>query len=311
MKLDDPDPVSRLRAIMARLRDPDGGCPWDRAQTPASLVPYTLEEAYEVAEAVAKGDVEGIKGELGDLLFQVVFQARLGEEAGRFDFDDVAAAIGDKLLRRHPHVFGDTEFAHAAEREAAWESAKADERQARAHPGAMDDIPLAMPALARAVKLQRRARRFGFDWTHAAQVLEKIREEIDEVQAEYAQAERIAAERIDVERIDVERTDVERGQTQHERVQVSASALAPTERNAVLARLTDEVGDVLFSVANWARHLGVDPETALRGSNRKFERRFRAMETLAGQRGEAFATLDPEQLEALWIEVKRQERPAP
>ncbi len=276
MKLDDLDPVSRLHAIMARLRDPDGGCPWDRAQTPASLVPYTLEEAYEVAEAVAKGDVEAIKGELGDLLFQVVFQARLGEEAGTFDFDDVAAAIGDKLLRRHPHVFGDTAFARAAEREAAWESAKAEERRARAHPGAMDDIPLAMPALARALKLQRRARRFGFDWANASQVLDTIREEIDEVQAEYALAEQVQAERI-----------------------------------RTLERLTDEVGDVLFSVANWARHLGVDPETALRGSNRKFERRVRAMETLAELEGQTLDDRSPEQLETLWTEVKRREKPAP
>jgi nucleoside triphosphate diphosphatase len=268
MNIHDPDPLRRLRAIMARLRDPAGGCPWDQAQTPESIVPYTLEEAYEVGEAIAAGDPEVIQGELGDLLFQVVFQARLGEEAGQFDLDDIARAIGDKLLRRHPHVFGDAEFSHDHEREAAWESAKADERRERDRHSAMDDIPLAMPALARAAKLQRRARRTGFDWNAAAEVIGKIREEIDEVQAEF-------------------------------------------EQGAAPERLADEVGDVLFAVVNWARHLGADPETALRGSNRKFERRFRAMETLAEQRGQRTTDLDADALEALWIEVKRSEGAGP
>jgi nucleoside triphosphate diphosphatase len=268
MDIHDPDPLRRLRAIMARLRDPAGGCPWDRAQTPESIVPYTLEEAYEVGEAIAVGDPDVIQSELGDLLFQVVFQARLGAEAGQFDFDDIARVIGDKLLRRHPHVFGDADFSHDHEREAAWESAKADERRERDRHSAMDDIPLAMPALARATKLQRRARRIGFDWNAAAEVIDKIREEIDEVQAEYAQG-------------------------------------------AAPERLADEVGDVLFAVVNWARHLGVDPETALRGSNRKFERRFRAMETLAEQRGQRTADLDSDALEALWVEVKRSEGAGP
>jgi nucleoside triphosphate diphosphatase len=264
MSILDTDPVRRLRAIMAVLRDPESGCPWDRAQTPETIVPYTLEEAYEVGEAIAGGDADVIRSELGDLLFQVVFQARLGEEAGLFDFDSIAAGIADKLLRRHPHVFGDAEFAHDAEREAAWESAKADERRDRERHGTMDDIPVALPALARARKLQRRAARVGFDWDRASAVLDKIREEIAEVQAE-----------------------VERG--------------APPER------LADEVGDVLFALVNWARHLGVDAETALRGSNRKFERRFRAMETLAAGRGQGIADLGPDALEALWQEVKRSE----
>jgi len=253
---------------MARLRDPEQGCPWDRAQTPETIVPYTLEEAYEVGEAIAGGDAEVIRAELGDLLFQVVFQARLGEEAGRFDFDDIARAIGDKLWRRHPHVFGEAEFADDHEREVAWESAKAEERRARERHGAMDDIPLAMPALARATKLQRRARRVGFDWDHAAPVLDKIREEIEEVQAEF-------------------------------------------EQGGSPERLADEVGDVLFAVVNWARHLGVDPETALRGSNRKFERRFRAMETLALERGLDLAQLDLQALDGLWSEVKQQESRQP
>ncbi|WP_006749066.1 nucleoside triphosphate pyrophosphohydrolase [Thioalkalivibrio paradoxus] len=264
MDIHDPDPIRRLRAIMARLRDPEGGCPWDRAQTPETIVPYTLEEAYELAEAIAGGETDLIRAELGDLLFQVVFQARLGEEAGSFDLDDIASAIADKLVRRHPHVFGDTEFAHDAEREAAWESAKAHERRERERHGTLDDIPLAMPALARALKLQRRAARVGFDWDEPAAVLQKIREEIREVQ-------------------------VEQG------------------RGAQPERLADEVGDVLFAVVNWARHLGVDPETALRGSNRKFERRFRSMETLATERGQRFASLSSVQLEALWSEIKRSE----
>lgn len=264
MDINDPDPMRRLRAIMARLRDPECGCPWDRAQTPQSIVPYTLEEAYEVGEAVAAGDSEAVRDELGDLLFQVVFQARLGEEVGLFDFDTVAAAIGDKLLRRHPHVFADAEFAHDHEREAAWESAKAEERVGRDRHSAMDDIPLALPALARAMKLQRRARRIGFDWDAAASVIGKIREEIDELQSEY-------------------------------------------DRGMDPARITDEVGDVLFSVVDWARHLGVDPETALRGSNRKFERRFRAMETLATERGRPLEALDSNAMEALWDEVKRRQ----
>jgi nucleoside triphosphate diphosphatase len=268
MEIQDSDPLRRLRAIMARLRDPDGGCPWDRAQTPGSIVPYTLEEAYEVGEAIASGEPEAIVGELGDLLFQVVFQARLGEETGDFDFDDIARVIGDKLLRRHPHVFGDAEFAQDHEREAAWESAKADERRDRDRHSALDDIPLAMPALARAQKLQRRARRVGFDWHEAAAVIDKIREEIGEVQAEF-------------------------------------------EQGAVPERLTDEVGDVLFTVVNWARHLGVDAETALRGSNRKFERRFRAMETLAGADGRGVNDLSLDELEALWAEAKRSEGKGP
>ena len=266
MDLHDPDPIRRLRAIMARLRDPERGCPWDQAQTPASIVPYTLEEAYEVGEAIASGDTNVIRSELGDLLFQVVFQARLAEEAGQFDFDDVARAIGDKLWRRHPHVFGESAFADDHEREAFWESAKADERRARERHGTMDDIPLAMPALARAMKLQRRARRAGFDWDHAAPVLDKIREEIAEVQAEFEQGGRAE-------------------------------------------RLAEEVGDVLFAVVNWARHLGVDPEAALRGSNRKFECRFRAMEDLARERGMDFAQLDLQALDGLWNAVKEAEDP--
>ncbi|WP_026278912.1 nucleoside triphosphate pyrophosphohydrolase [Thioalkalivibrio sp. ARh3] len=266
----DTNPVERLRAIMACLRDPEQGCAWDRAQTAQTIVPHTLEEAFELADAIARDDgreaaSRELRDELGDLLFQVVFQARIAEEAGRFDLDDIARAIGDKLVRRHPHVFADTEYADDAAREAAWESAKAEERAARDHDSAMDDIPLAMPALARAAKTQRRAARLGFDWGDPAPVLEKIREELDEVREELA------------------------GDADPERV-------------------AEEIGDLLFAVTNWARHLGVEPEGALRGTTRKFEARFRTMETLARAQGQALEQLDFDAQEALYQEARRRER---
>ncbi|WP_018882796.1 MULTISPECIES: nucleoside triphosphate pyrophosphohydrolase [unclassified Thioalkalivibrio] len=264
-----PNPLERLRAIMARLRDPGAGCAWDRAQTAGSIVPFTLEEAYELADVVARdqgadADTRELRDELGDLLFQVVFQARIAEEAGRFDLDDVARAIGDKLVRRHPHVFADVEHGSDAEREAAWEADKARERAARAQTSAMDDIPLALPALSRAVKSQRRAARLGFDWDDPAPVVAKIHEELAEVQAAVDQGE-------------------------------------PP------ARIAEEVGDVLFAVSNWARHLGVDPEGALRGSTRKFEARFRQMEALAAASGETLAGLDFDRQETLYQEARRLE----
>lgn len=254
---------------MARLRDPQHGCAWDRAQTAATIVPHTLEESFELADAIARdngseGAGRELRDELGDLLFQVVFQARIAEEAGRFDLDDVARAIGDKLVRRHPHVFADAEYADDAAREAAWESAKAEERAAREHASAMDDIPLAMPALSRAVKAQRRAARVGFDWDDPAPVLAKIHEELGEVREELA------------------------GDADPERV-------------------SEEIGDLLFAVTNWARHLGVDPEGALRGSNRKFEARFRTMEALAREQGKALEQLDFDAQEALYQEARRRE----
>lgn len=271
--LDSPDalgPLDRLRAIMARLRDPDSGCAWDRAQTAGTIVPFTLEEAYELADVIARdqgepGDARELRDELGDLLFQVVFQARIAEEGGRFDLDDVARAIGDKLVRRHPHVFADAEHGSDAEREAAWEAGKASERAERAQTSAMDDIPLALPALARAVKSQRRAARLGFDWDDPAPVVDKIQEELAEVQAAVDDGE-------------------------------------PPERVA------EEVGDVLFAVSNWARHLGVDPESALRASTRKFEARFRDMEALAAERGQGLGELDFDAQEALYQEARRRER---
>lgn len=242
--------IKRLVAIMARLRDPEHGCEWDRAQTFATIAPYTIEEAYEVADAIERGDHVDLCDELGDLLLQVVFHSRIAEEASLFALSDVVAAISDKMERRHPHIFGDEAVSPG------WESIKAGERavkDAGADRGALAGVALGMPALARAEKLQRRAARVGFDWPDAAGPRAKVDEELAEIDA------------------------------------------APPERVA------EEVGDLLFSVANWARHLGVDPEAALRSANRKFERRFAGMEAIAG---DDFAALSLDDKEALWGQVK-------
>lgn len=260
------EPWQRLQAILSRLRDDRWGCPWDQVQTAASLAPYVLEEAYEVVEAIAQGDPDALCNELGDLLFQVVFQAQIAAESGFFHLDTVATAIGDKLLQRHPHVFAQQRFADAQAREAAWEESKVQERRQRERHGRMDEIPLAMPALARAVKLQRRARQDRFDWPDATGPLAKIHEEIAEVQ------------------------------------QVQEQGGNPE-------RLTEEIGDLLFSVVNWARHLGVEPESALRGSNRRFEQRFRRMEADALQQGRRLSTLSPAEREGLWQQAKRTDFP--
>lgn len=238
--------IERLVAIMARLRDPETGCEWDRAQTFATIAPYTVEEAYEVADAIERGDIADLRDELGDLLLQVVFHARIAEEAELFALPDIVAAISDKLERRHPHIFGD------ATSSPGWESIKADERAIR-NPGTLAGVALGLPALARAEKLQRRAARVGFDWPDASGPRAKIDEELGEVDA--ASPEQVA----------------------------------------------EEVGDLLFSVVNWARHLGVDPETALRSANAKFERRFSGMEAIAGS---DFAALPLDEKEALWSRVK-------
>ena len=268
------DRVRELLAIMARLRAADG-CPWDREQTFASIAPYTIEEAYEVADAIARGDMRHLKDELGDLLFQVVFHAQMAAEADHFDFDAVAAAISDKLRRRHPHVFGAEGPLSAAEQSAAWEEIKANER--RADGGAvqshLDGVPQALPALMRAYKLSKRAARVGFDWEHASQTADKVAEELAEVRAAAA-----------------------------------AAAGAPADGQAAANRETfEEVGDLLFAAANLARKLDVDAEAALRSANAKFERRFRGMESLAAQRGLKFADLELESQERLWLEVKRGE----
>lgn len=245
---------------MVRLRDPQRGCPWDRAQNYASIAPHTIEEAYEVAEAIAAGEPTRIRDELGDLLFQVVFLAQLGAESGRFDFAGVAAGLRDKLLRRHPHVFGDAPPTAEPDLARAWDAHKASERAAVGEHGALAGVPLALPALARAAKLGRRAARVGFDWSVESAVRTKIAEELGETEA----------------------------------------AVAQNDPDAV----AEELGDTLFALVNWARHLNVDPEEALRRANRKFERRFVAMEALAANRGLVTSQLPPAQWEALWAEVK-------
>jgi MazG family protein len=253
--------IQRLLEIMARLRDPERGCPWDKVQTFSTIAPYTVEEAYEVADAIERGDLTALREELGDLLLQVVYHARMAEEAGLFGFEQVAAGIGDKLVARHPHVFGDAEIDDAAQQTRDWESRKAAERAAKAQGGVLDGIPVGLPSLTRAEKLQKRAARVGFDWPELEPVFGKIREEIAELEQE-----------------------------------VAGKAPQP--------RLQDELGDVLFAVANLARKLGVDPEQALRSTNRKFERRFRHVETrLAEQRrGPEQATL--QEMDGYWDEAK-------
>ena len=271
------DPNGRMRqllAIMARLRAADG-CPWDKEQSFASIAPYTIEEAYEVADAVERGDMPHLKDELGDLLFQVVFHAQIASEANHFDFEAVAAAICDKLLRRHPHVFGADGPLTAAGQSIAWEEIKARERGAAgARVGHLDGVPRTLPALMRAFKLSKRAARVGFDFEHAGQTADKVAEELAEV--------REAAEQ---------------------------SALAEGSRAAAGAspEIFEEIGDLLFAAANLARKLDVDAEAALRAANAKFERRFRGMESLAAQRGEIFEKLNLEAQEKLWQEVKRGE----
>jgi MazG family protein len=258
--------IDTLRAIMARLRDPARGCPWDREQNFATIGPYTIEEAYEVADAIERGDMPALKDELGDLLLQVVFHARMAEEAGLFAFDDVAKAISDKMVRRHPHVFGDAEITSVAAQNEAWEAHKAKERQASGNGASvLDGIALALPALLRAGKVSHRAARIGFDWPDARAVIPKLAEEIAEIEAEL-------------------------------------------DQDAGKARIEDEVGDLLFAAANFARKLDVEPETALRRATDKFERRFRRVESLAAERG---VGRDLDALEALWQEVKREETPHP
>ncbi len=278
------DAVRRLIDIMARLRSPQGGCPWDVEQTFVTIAPHTIEEAYEVADAIEKGDIAGLKDELGDLLFQVVFHAQMAKEAGAFDFDAVAKAIADKMQRRHPHVFGDHTIKDAATQTVAWEEHKARERAAGRNAGnngpnglelagesresALDGVILGLPALTRAAKLQRRAARVGFDWPQGAagarQIVDKIREETAELEAE---------------------------------LEAGAEAL----------RLAEEIGDLLFSCVNLARSLGIDPEQALRRGNAKFERRFRRLEALLAADGKKPQDLDIDALEDYWTRAKRQE----
>ena len=261
--------IDRLLAVMARLRDPERGCPWDLEQTFETIAPHTVEEAYEVLDAVRRGDMAALVDELGDLLFQIVFYARLGREAGIFDFADVARAVSDKMVRRHPHVFGDEPTPDAAARTRRWEAIKAAERAARNDGGALDGVIRALPALSRALKLQRRSARAGFDWRSVEPVLGKLREELAELEAE------------------LDRPD------------------APP------ARVTDEIGDLLFSCVNLARHVGADPEAALREANDKFERRFRRVEALLAAAGRTPEQASPDEMDRLWERAKSEEREGP
>jgi nucleoside triphosphate diphosphatase len=268
--------IRRLIDTMAALRDPIGGCPWDVQQTFASIAPFTIEEAYEVADAIERGATDDLREELGDLLLQVVFHARMAEEAGLFDFGGVVEAITAKLVRRHPHVFGDASALNSSEVKALWGRIKADEKRAKlaseakdgrpaeTKSGALDGVPLALPALSRAVKLQERAGKVGFDWNDARAVLEKIREEVTEVEAEIAQG--------------------------------SAQTLS------------SEVGDLLFAAVNLARHLKVDPEAALRSANAKFERRFAHIENRLAEGGRTPESASLDEMERLWVEAKAEER---
>lgn len=259
--------TDRLLEVMAQLRNPDGGCPWDVEQTFATVAPYTIEEAYEVADAIEKRDMELLKDELGDLLFQVVFHARMAEEAELFNYEDVAATVSEKMVRRHPHVFGGATVDTAEAQLKAWEETKAEERRSRGakdDDSALSDVALGLPALVRAEKLQRRAARVGFDWDEAKRAFEKVHEEIAEVEVEMA-------------------------------------------NGADRRRLEDEIGDLLFACVNFARKLEIDAEAALRGGNAKFERRFRAVEGLLKQRGTAPADSSLDEMEACWTTVKAAE----
>lgn len=251
-----PADIMSLANVMARLRDPDTGCPWDIEQDFASIAPYTIEEAYEVADAIERNDMAGLRDELGDLLLQVVFHSRIAEQSGHFALQDVIDAITQKMIRRHPHVFG--EGAHREDGHAQWEVIKAAERAAKEpDPSALSGVAIALPALLRAEKLQKRAARTGFDWSERADVVAKIEEELEEV--------------------------------------LTAETHSHQE---------EEIGDLLFAVVNFARHLKIDPEAALRRANHKFDRRFRGMEDMAG---DAFIGLSLEEKEALWQAVKARE----
>ncbi len=263
--------LQRLLDIMRALRDPEQGCPWDRKQTFDTIAPYTLEETYEVLDAIARKDFDDLRDELGDLLFQVVFYAQMGQEQGLFTFDDVCHAISDKLERRHPHVFSDTSqnvTQAAVNSEAAlagWESRKAEERAEKALYSALDDIPDALPALMKAHKIQKRCASVGFDWNTLGPVLDKVYEEIDEVMFEARQAV-----------VDED-------------------------------KLGEEIGDLLFATVNLSRHLGHKAENALQAANRKFERRFSQVEQIVTASGQTMESATLDEMEAAWQQVKKQE----
>lgn len=261
--------INQLLDIMARLRDPEDGCPWDREQTFASILPFTLEEVYEVAEAIDQGDMGELKAELGDLLFQVVFYAQMAKEKGEFDFDEIVEGISSKLINRHPHVFSNADIGSSEAQTAAWEQHKEQERadkaeeEGRAH-SALDNIPVALPGLMRAGKLQRRAARVGFDWPAMEPVLDKIEEEVAELR----------------------------------------QALADGGKKE---ELEHEIGDLMFACVNLARHAKVDPEVAMRGINRRFESRFRRVEALADAQGKVLPDMSLQEMDQLWEQAKAEE----
>lgn len=267
--------VVDLLAVMAALRTPGTGCPWDLEQTFRTIAPYTIEEAYEVADAIARGDLGDLKEELGDLLLQVVYHARMAEEQGAFAFPDVAEAVTAKMVRRHPHVFGTPEQRAAGVKPGFWERIKADERAGRegkAVSSALDGVPVGLPALTRAVKLQDKAARVGFDWPSLRPVLDKVKEELAELEAE-----------------------------------IAAAGQGPGQDRSH-AKVEEELGDLLFVVANVARHLKVDPEAALRAANGKFTRRFRAIEEKLAALGRTPAQSTLAEMDALWDEAKAEEK---
>ena len=262
--------ITRLLDVMSRLRDPETGCPWDVEQSFATIAPYTIEEAYEVAEAIAAEDWPALLDELGDLLFQVVFYAQMAREAGLWDFEAVATGVADKMERRHPHVFANEHIDTAGAQTRAWEEHKAAERAAGAKAAghaesALDGVARGLPALTRAAKLQARAARVGFDWPDSGPVIDKIDEEIGELRAEM-------------------------------------------DAGAAPDRMADEIGDLLFACVNLARHAGIDPETALRGGNAKFERRFHRIEQLLAEEGKSPSDSSLNEMDGLWDRAKAEER---
>lgn len=257
-------PIDALIEVMNRLRAKEGGCPWDLEQTFETIAPYTIEESYEVADAIARKDMNDLKEELGDLLFQVVFHSHLAREQGLFDFNDVAQTMTDKLIRRHPHVFGEVGERTADEQNAAWEIQKASERSAKARHGLLDDVPIGLPALTRAAKLTKRAARVGFDWPSLNEVLDKLEEEIAELKVELAAGDRKKAR--------------------------------------------EELGDILFVIANLARKMDTEPEDALRGTNAKFVRRFEYIEAELAKADKTPQQSDLAEMDALWNKAKHAER---
>jgi len=264
--------IEQLLKIMQQLRSPENGCPWDRKQTFASIVPHTLEEAYEVADAIAQQDFTDLKGELGDLLFQVVFYAQMAKEQNLFEFNDIIETLNEKLIRRHPHVFAQTEFADEQAVHANWEAEKEKERARKAQSenkpeSVLDNIPLALPALTRAYKIQKRCANVGFDWKTLPPVIDKIKEEIDEVLVE------------------VQRNDLTDQQKQ--------------------LRIEDELGDLLFANVNLVRHLQCNPELVLRQANEKFSKRFQLVEQQVAKQGKLICDCSLEELEAIWTQIKK------